>query len=172
MHDCVRCEDLNSGVYLPCCNALYYCRSAPTFRKNILPPSSRFLALLAAYLAYSSTVEMVSGSLSKTPLPFYRTTRRFVPEDGTLHIVNFILSYISPIFTHSRFKNWIADYWCLAPYITGGGMFKMSGTEDVANPTMFKWRKFHIEVGCCLGWDIILRRLPCRWRPHVPPKFW
>jgi hypothetical protein len=73
----------------------------PTFRRNMSPPSSgsknkpskkpaseqvasRTLTLVS-YSAYSSTLEMEATCFSETSAHFQRATRRYIPEDRTLH---------------------------------------------------------------------------------------
>jgi hypothetical protein len=40
---------------------------------------------LVSYLAYSSTLKMEAICSSEISVGFQRTTRRYLPEDGTLH---------------------------------------------------------------------------------------
>jgi hypothetical protein len=41
--------------------------------------------MLVSCLAYSSTLKLEETCSSETPADFQRTTRRYIPEDGTLH---------------------------------------------------------------------------------------
>jgi hypothetical protein len=41
---------------------------------------------LVSCSAYSSTLKMETICSSETPVDFQRTTRRYIPEDGTQHI--------------------------------------------------------------------------------------
>jgi hypothetical protein len=41
--------------------------------------------ILVSYLVYSSTLKMESACPSETSVEFQRTTRRYIPEDRTLH---------------------------------------------------------------------------------------
>jgi hypothetical protein len=75
-------------------NILYATQSLPTFRKNI---SSTFLGLTnkpymkpswsrqQAYLTYSSNLIMDPTSSSEMCVDFHWPTRRYVPEEGSLH---------------------------------------------------------------------------------------
>jgi hypothetical protein len=60
--------------------------SQPTFRRNISPPSSTCHLLSRWFLAHLmfSTLKMEAICSSETPVDFQRTTRRYIPEDGTL----------------------------------------------------------------------------------------
>jgi hypothetical protein len=41
--------------------------------------------MIVSCLAYSSTLKMEARCSSETSVDFQRTTRRYIPEDGTLH---------------------------------------------------------------------------------------
>jgi hypothetical protein len=80
-------------------NAVQSAESQPTFRGNMSPPSSgpknkssekpaepASCFMLVSGLVYSSTLKMRKACTSKTSVDFQRiTTRRYIPEDGTLH---------------------------------------------------------------------------------------
>jgi hypothetical protein len=76
-------------------NAVQSVESEPTFRRNMLPPSAgsknKPRALLAtsitliSFLAYSFTLKMEAACSSETSVDTQRTTRRYIPEDRTLH---------------------------------------------------------------------------------------
>jgi hypothetical protein len=75
-------------LYLLRYEAVWSVESQPTFRRNISPPAE--LCLPAAFTlvfcpAYFSTLRMESICYSETSVDFQRTTRRYIPEDSTLH---------------------------------------------------------------------------------------
>jgi hypothetical protein len=69
----------NEENYLLRYNAVYSVESKPTFRRNVSP-----LAFTLVYCsAYPTMKEAICSS--ETSVHFERTTRRYIPEDSTLH---------------------------------------------------------------------------------------
>jgi hypothetical protein len=81
--------------FLPGCDAMYSGTGSPTFRRNILHSSSRSDSKLARKLArnreqeelvaYCPTLKKKAVCSSETSVNSYWTTRRYMPEDVTLH---------------------------------------------------------------------------------------
>jgi hypothetical protein len=67
---------LHEELYLLGYNAVYSDESKPTFRRNMSPPSSG---------SRNKALKMEAICSSETSVDFRRTTRRYVPEDSTLH---------------------------------------------------------------------------------------
>jgi hypothetical protein len=83
-------------------NTVYSVESQSTFRRTVSPPSSGSISqernrlclppafTLVSCSAYSSTLKMEAICSSETSVYFQRTTRRYMPEDGTLQLpINF-----------------------------------------------------------------------------------
>jgi hypothetical protein len=66
-------------------------------------------------LAYSSTLNMEATCSSKTSADFQRTTRRYFPEDRTLHNRFEKLKWYNPLKTEFLLNN----IWRFSSYITG-----------------------------------------------------
>jgi hypothetical protein len=57
----------------------------PTFERNISQAELATCFKLVSFLAYSSTLKMEAKGSSEMSVDFQRTTRRYTPEDRTLH---------------------------------------------------------------------------------------
>jgi hypothetical protein len=78
-------------------NAMWFVESQPTFRRSMLLPSSGsknkpskkpvFAShfMLVSCLVYFSTLKMEATCFSGKSVHFQWTTRRYIPEDKTLH---------------------------------------------------------------------------------------
>jgi hypothetical protein len=79
---CVGLEVL-SEYYLLGCDAVQSDRDPPRFRKNILFSLQPSL-LLVSCLADSATLKMEAVHSSERSVRFYRTIRRYIPENSIL----------------------------------------------------------------------------------------
>jgi hypothetical protein len=64
-----------------------FVESQPTFRRNISPPSSGSKNTLGSCSEYFSALKMKAICSSEKSVDFQRTTRPYIPEDGTLQNV-------------------------------------------------------------------------------------
>jgi hypothetical protein len=83
---------LSEEYYLLVYNAMQSVESQPTFRRNMIPssgsknkPSEKPASKQVATSAYFSTPKMEAICSSETSVDFQRTTRRYIPEDSSLH---------------------------------------------------------------------------------------